>query len=58
MACLQAIAAVLSDGSLALLSSVEEDLWEETLEEQVETQPWDRCGMLCSWGAFPVQQWW
>ncbi len=36
----QAIAAVLSDGSLALLSCVEEDLWEETLEEQLEGQPW------------------
>ena len=42
LACLQAIAAVLSDGSLALLPSVEEDLWEETLDEQLDAQPWDR----------------
>lgn len=38
----QAIAAALSDGSLALLESVEEDLWEETLEEAVEAGGWDR----------------
>ena len=37
----QAIAAVLSDGSIALLESVEEDLWEESLEEQLEEQPWE-----------------
>lgn len=37
----QAIAAVLSDGGLALLECVEEDLWEETLEEQLEAQPWE-----------------
>lgn len=42
LACLQAIAAVLSDGSLALLPSVEEDLWEETLDEQLDAQPWYR----------------
>ncbi|KAL4420046.1 hypothetical protein ABPG77_007485 [Micractinium sp. CCAP 211/92] len=40
----EAIAAVLSDGSLALLSCVEEDLWEETLEEQLEGQPWQGLG--------------
>ena len=39
----QAIAAVLSDGGLALLCSVEDDLWEETLEEQLLRQPWGRC---------------
>ena len=53
-ACLQAVAAVLSDGSLALLSSVEEDLWEETLEEQLEAQPWDRCVLKHVAGAAVV----
>lgn len=41
LARMQAVAAALSDGSLALLTSVEEDLWEETLEEQEEEAPWD-----------------
>ena len=56
---------MLSDGAIALLTSVEEDLWEETLEEQLEEQPWDRwagveqgslrraqptaCGWVCTW---------
>ena len=34
----EALAAVLSDGSLAVVDCVEEDLWEETLEEQLEEQ--------------------
>ena len=38
----QAVAAVLSDGRIALLESVEADLWEESLEEQLEAAPWDR----------------
>ena len=38
----QAVAAVLSDGAIALLESVEEDLWEDSLEEQLEVAPWDR----------------
>lgn len=37
----EAVAAVLSDGSIALLQSVEDDLWEETLEEQLEETPWE-----------------
>lgn len=41
----QAIATVLSDSSIALLTSVEDDLWEETLEEQVEAQPWTGPGL-------------
>ena len=40
----EAIAAVLSDGGLALLASVEEDLWEETLEEQLAAAPWQQAG--------------
>ena len=48
---LQALAAVLSDGSLALLTAVEDDLWEETLEEQLEQQPWDRWGRWGRWGS-------
>ena len=32
----QAIAALLADGSLGLLECIEQDLWEETLEEQQE----------------------
>jgi hypothetical protein len=39
----QAVMAVLSDGRIALLESVEADFWEERLEEQLETAPWDRC---------------
>lgn len=54
LACLQAIAAVLSDGSLALLSSVEEDLWEETLDEQLEAHPWDRCHLGARAGSCVV----
>lgn len=41
---------MLSDGSLALLSSVEDDLWEETLEEQMEAQPCDRCAAMLMLG--------
>lgn len=51
---LQAIAAVLSDGRLALLAAVEDDLWEESLEEQLEEQPWAGCaprGCLCPGAA-------
>lgn len=36
----EAVAAVLSDGGIALLQCVEDDLWEETLEEQLEAAPW------------------
>ncbi|KAL4852847.1 Elongator complex protein 1 [Chlorella vulgaris] len=41
----EAIAAVLSDGRLALLAAVEDDLWEESLEEQLEEQPWAGTGL-------------
>jgi elongator complex protein 1 len=36
----EALAAVLSDGRLAVVECVEEDFWEETLEEQLESQDW------------------
>ena len=39
------MAAVLSDGRLAVVECVEEDLWEETLEEQLEKKEWDRPGV-------------
>jgi elongator complex protein 1 len=40
----EALAAVLSDGRLAIIECVEEDLWEETLEEQLESQDWVKPG--------------
>jgi hypothetical protein len=39
----QAVAAVLADGGIALLESCEDDLWDETLEDQLEVEPWDKC---------------
>lgn len=41
----EALAAVLSDGTIAIVQSVEEDLWEETLEEQLESKEWDKAGV-------------
>jgi elongator complex protein 1 len=40
----EAVAAVLSDGRLAVLRCCEGDLWEETLEEQLEQAAWAGAG--------------
>ncbi len=40
----EALAAVMSDGRLAVVECVEEDLWEETLEEQLESVDWVKPG--------------
>jgi len=40
----EAVAAVLSDGRIAVVHSVEADLWEESLEEQLERAAWDAPG--------------
>ncbi|KAH7624735.1 putative Elongator complex protein 1 [Nannochloris sp. 'desiccata'] len=40
----EALAVVLSDGRLAVVECVEEDLWEETLEEQLERKDWVKPG--------------
>jgi len=40
----EALACVLSDGRLAVVECVEEDLWEETLEEQLERKDWVKPG--------------
>lgn len=40
----EALAAVLSDGRIAVVECCEDDLWEETLEDQLESTPWDRPG--------------
>jgi len=40
----EALACVLSDGRLAVIECVEEDLWEETLEEQLERKDWVKPG--------------
>ena len=41
----EALAVVLSDGSIAVVQSVEEDLWEESLEDQLESKDWDLPGL-------------
>lgn len=41
MGVMQALAALLSDGSLAVIESIEADFWEETLDSVLESRGTD-----------------